>query len=57
MWENNLKENGCVFMYNWITSLYSRNNHNIVNQLYFINIKIFKMKTRIKGLDFKHVVA
>ena len=22
-------------MYNWVTLLYSRNDHNIVNQLYF----------------------
>ena len=30
-------------MYNWITLLYSRNQHNIVNQLYFnkINFKKF----------------
>ena len=25
----------CVYMYNWITSLYSRNYHKLVNQLYF----------------------
>ena len=31
----NLKENGYVHMYNWITLLYSRNYHNIVNELYF----------------------
>ena len=35
MWEKNLKENGCVYMYNQITLLYSRNYHNLVNQLYF----------------------
>ena len=29
-------------MYNWITLLYSRNDHNIVNQLYFN--KTLKMK-------------
>jgi len=34
VWEKNVKENGCVYMYNWITLLYSRNYHNIVNQLY-----------------------
>ena len=33
--EKNLKKNGCVYMYNWITLLFSRNYHNIVNQLYF----------------------
>ena len=30
----NLKENGCVYMGNRITLSYSRNFHNIVNQLY-----------------------
>ena len=25
----------CVYIYNWITLLYRRNYHNIVNQLYF----------------------
>ena len=35
MWEKNLKENECEYMYNWITLLYSRNYDNIVNQLYF----------------------
>ena len=29
------EKNGCVCIYNWITLLYSRNYHNIVNQLYF----------------------
>ena len=29
------KENECVHMYNGITLLYSRNYHNLVNQLYF----------------------
>ena len=33
MWEKNLKEEGCVYMYNWITLFYSRNYHNIGNQL------------------------
>ena len=32
-------------MYNWITLLYSRNEHNIVNQLYF-NKKFFLIKKR-----------
>ena len=35
MWEKNLKENGCVYICNWITLLQSRNDHNLVNQLYF----------------------
>ena len=35
MWEKNMKENGCVYMYNWIALLYSKNYHKLVNQLYF----------------------
>ena len=35
MWEKNLKNNGCVFMYNWITLLYSRNYRKLINQLHF----------------------
>ena len=26
-------ENECMFMYNWVTSLYIRNHHKVVNQL------------------------
>ena len=37
MSEKNLKVNSCVYMYNGITLLYSRNYHNIINQLYFKN--------------------
>ena len=29
----NLKKNGGVYLYNWMTLLWSRNYHNIVNQL------------------------
>ena len=32
IWEKKLKENRCVFIYNWITLLYSRNYRNIVSQ-------------------------
>ena len=32
IWDKNLKKNGCVYLYNL---LYSRNNHNIVIQLFF----------------------
>ena len=31
MWENNLRENGYVYTYDWVTLLYSRNYHNLVN--------------------------
>ena len=47
IWEKNRKKNGCVYMYNWITLLYSRIDHNIVitiwftNQLYFNKTFIF----------------
>ena len=34
MWEKSLKENGCVYMYNWITLLH-RSYHNLIHQLYF----------------------
>ena len=34
MWEKSSKENGCVYMYNWITLLY-RSYHNLIHQLYF----------------------
>ena len=34
-WEKNLRENGYVYMYDWIILLYSRNCHNLVSQLYF----------------------
>ena len=29
------EKNGCVYMYYKITLLYSRNYHNLINQLYF----------------------
>ena len=35
---------GMIYMYEWVTLLYSRNWHNSVNQLYF-NKKIQKIKT------------
>ena len=42
-------ETECIYMYNWITLLYCRNQHNIVNQLYFnkINFKIGEFNTFI----------
>ena len=38
--------NGCVHIFNWITLLYARNYHNIVNQLYFNKIKKNENKNR-----------
>ena len=47
-------------MYNWITLLYSRNDHNIINQLYFNKVlknekkKVYiNVAQRIKVLQFK----
>ena len=31
----NLKENGCVYVQNWITLMYSRSDHALVNQFSF----------------------
>ena len=44
-WEKNLKENGCVYTYKWVTLLCNRNDHNIVNQIYFTSN--FKKKVAI----------
>ena len=41
--------NGCVYIYNWITLLYSRNYH-VVNQLYFNKLKNKKKSTSNKDL-------
>ena len=46
----NLKGNGCVYMYNWITLLYSRIYHNLVNQIY--SNKDFKKWKALKTLLF-----
>ena len=35
MWEKNLRENGYMYTYERTSLLYSRNDHNLVNQLYF----------------------
>ena len=34
MWENNPRESGYMYICNQVTLLYSRNEHNIVSQLY-----------------------
>ena len=49
MWEKNLKENECVYVYNWITLLYSRNDHKIVNQLCLNKIKNKDGSLRLGG--------
>ena len=45
LWEENLREHGHMCMYGCVTLLYSRNYHNLVNQLYF------KKKWKCKGED------
>ena len=45
--KKSLNENRCVYSYHWITSLYSRNDHNIVSQLYFS--KTFKKEKKNKS--------
>ena len=49
MWEENLKENGCMYMYNLITLLYNRNYYNIVNQLYFNKTLENEKNKNLKG--------
>ena len=44
MWAKNLKENGCVYMCNWIMLSYCRYYHNLVNQWHFN--KTLKMKKK-----------
>ena len=45
MWEKKLKENGYVNMYDGITLLYSRHNHNLINQLNYASIKLKKKES------------
>ena len=33
-WEGSLGENGCMYMVSWVTSLFTRNYHSIVDRLY-----------------------
>ena len=48
MWEKNLKKNGCVHMYDWITLLYGRNYHNIEIPLDFNKTLNNKKQNKIK---------
>ena len=43
----------CVYIYNWVTLLYSRNYYNIVNQLYFNKKWEKKRKTKTPGNSIK----
>ena len=54
-WERGLGENGYMYMYGWVPSLFIWNYHNIVNQLYS-NTKCFfvlKKKKRAMWMCFK----
>ena len=50
IWEKNLQKNTCMYMYNGITLLYSRNYYNIVNQLHF-NSTFLKKKPRLTAMN------
>ena len=39
IWENNLKRSGYLYVCNWLTLLYTWNEHNTINQLYSSKIK------------------
>ena len=40
-WWKIIWKNGCIYTYEWVIWLYSRNWHNIVNQLFFNKKKFF----------------
>ena len=42
IWTKNVKHNGYMYVYKWITLMFSRNDHSIVNQLYFNKLKKWK---------------
>ena len=46
--EKNIKKER-LYVYNWVTLLYSRDWHDIVNQLYF-NKKVNKIKNKDTGM-------
>ena len=45
LWGNNLKKNQYLYSFNWITLLYGRNCHNIVNQHFNKTLKNIFPKT------------
>ena len=49
--EKKSARDGCVYMYNGIILLYSRNHHNLINQLYFNKISFFKKNSPVGGLN------
>ena len=54
MWEKNLKENGDVYMYDWVTLLYNRNYHSLVN---YTIIKLQNNNNRIIILSGQQLVV
>ena len=44
-----MKQNVCIYIYNRIPLLYSRNYHSIVNQLHFNNVKFKKFHSHGGG--------
>ena len=49
-WEGSLGENGSMYMYGWVPSLFTWNYYNIVNQLYSNKIKSFYRKLKRKKI-------
>ena len=45
--EKNIKKE-CIYMYDWIILLYTRNEHNIVNQLTSMKKKNKKMSKNLE---------
>lgn len=52
--EENMKKNIHIYVYNWITLMYSRNDHDTVNPLYFNNtLKNEKNRENIQRENYK----
>ena len=56
MMGNNIKKKKCIYMYDRVTLLYSRNWHTIVNQLYF-NRNYKTLKNQPNSLSFCSIPA
>ena len=44
MMEDSMRKTTYIYMYDWVTNMYRRNWHNIVNQLFFNKKKKLKIK-------------
>ena len=52
MWDKNLRKNGHMYVYNWITVLYTWKKHNIVTLLqYKVKIKLKKRELQFFYFD------